>query len=74
MTSRQEQFSGTRDVLEAHQFDPEPLQEYMFSYVEGFHGPLTVRQFRGGQSCYYLLLNLRVLPPSNVVTPPFVAL
>jgi aminoglycoside phosphotransferase (APT) family kinase protein len=50
MSSRQEQFSGTRDVLEAHQFDPEPLQEYMLSHVEGFHGPLTVRQFRGGQS------------------------
>jgi aminoglycoside phosphotransferase (APT) family kinase protein len=50
MSSRQEQFSGTRDVLEAHLFDPEPLQEYMLSHVEGFHGPLSVRQFRGGQS------------------------
>ncbi len=50
MSSRQEQFSGTRDVLEAHQFAPGPLQEYMLSHVEGFHGPLTVRQFRGGQS------------------------
>ena len=50
MSSRQEQFSGTRDVLEAHQFDSEPLQKYMLSHVEGFHGPLSVRQFRGGQS------------------------
>ena len=50
MKSRQEQFSGTRDVLEAHQFDPEPLQAFMLSHVEGFQGPLTVRQFRGGQS------------------------
>ncbi len=50
MSSRQEQFSGTRDVLEAHQFDPQPLQEYMSSHVEGFHGSLSVRQFRGGQS------------------------
>ena len=50
MSSRQEQFSGTREVLVAHQFDPEPLQEYMLSHVEGFHGPLTVRQFKGGQS------------------------
>ena len=50
MSSRQEQFSGTRDVLEVHQFDPAPLQEYMLSHVEGFHGPLSVRQFRGGQS------------------------
>jgi len=50
MISRHEQFSGTRDVLEAHQFDPEPLREYMLSHVEGFHGELNVRQFRGGQS------------------------
>ena len=50
MSSRQEQFSGTRDVLEAHQFDPEPLQEYLASHVEAFHGPLTGRQVRGGQS------------------------
>ncbi len=50
MSSRQEQFSGTRDVLGVHQFDPQPLQAYMSSHVEGFHGPLSVRQFRGGQS------------------------
>ncbi len=50
MISRQEQFSGTRDVLEALKFDPEPLQAFMLSHVEGFQGPLTVRQFRGGQS------------------------
>ena len=50
MISRQEQFSGTRDVLEALKFDPEPLQAFMLSHVEGFQGPMTVSQFRGGQS------------------------
>ena len=50
MKSRQEQFTGTRDVLEALKFDPEPLQAFMLSHVEGFQGPLTVSQFRGGQS------------------------
>lgn len=50
MSSRQEQFSGTRDVREGHRFDAALLQEYMSSHVEGFHGPLSVRQFRGGQS------------------------
>ena len=50
MSGRQQQFSGTREVLDAHRFDPEPLQEYMLSHVEGFHGILNVRQFRGGQS------------------------
>jgi aminoglycoside phosphotransferase (APT) family kinase protein len=50
MSERQEQFSGTRDVLDIHRFDPAPLEAYMLSHVEGFHGSLTVRQFRGGQS------------------------
>lgn len=74
MNSRQEQFSGTRDVLEAHQFDPDPLQEYMLSHVEGFHGPLSVRQFRGGQSNPTYLLEspsgkyvLRRKPPGKLL-------
>lgn len=50
MSSRQEQFSGTRDVLDVHQFDTNSLHEYMLSHVEGFQGPLEVSQFKGGQS------------------------
>jgi len=50
VTERQEQFSGTRDVLDVHSFEPASLEEYMRSHVEGFHGPLSVRQFKGGQS------------------------
>ncbi|HNP36738.1 MAG TPA: phosphotransferase family protein [Woeseiaceae bacterium] len=50
MTSRQEQNSGTREVSEAHRFDEARLGDWMSSHVEGFHGPLTVRQFKGGQS------------------------
>jgi aminoglycoside phosphotransferase (APT) family kinase protein len=50
MSDRQAQFSGTREVLEAHRFDTGRLHEYMVSHVEGFHGQLTVRQFKGGQS------------------------
>ncbi len=74
MKSRQEQFSGTRDTLEALKFDPDPLQEYMLSHVEGFHGPLTVRQFRGGQSNPTYLLEspsgkyvLRRKPPGKLL-------
>ncbi len=74
MKSRQEQFSGTRDVLEAHQFDPQSLQAFMLSHVEGFQGPLTVRQFRGGQSNpTYLLASpsgkyvLRRKPPGKLL-------
>ena len=37
-------------MLEAHRFDVGALEDYMRSHVEGFSGPLTVRQFRGGQS------------------------
>ena len=50
MGSRQEQFSGTREVREAHQFDMAQLEEYMLSHVESFIAPLTVHQFKGGQS------------------------
>ncbi len=38
------------DVLAAHRFDERALEEYLVGHVEGFAGPLTVRQFRGGQS------------------------
>lgn len=37
-------------MLEAHAFEVGALEEYMRSHVEGFEGPLTVRQFKGGQS------------------------
>lgn len=50
MSERQNQFSGTREVLELHAFAPGPLEEYMRSHVEGFEGPLNVKQFKGGQS------------------------
>lgn len=50
MATRQEQFSGTKEVTEAHRFDPARLEQYMQSAVGGFEGPLVVRQFKGGQS------------------------
>lgn len=48
--SRQEQFSGTKDVVESHRFDAGRLEAYMRAHVGGFAGPLEVRQFKGGQS------------------------
>lgn len=50
MASRQEQFSGTSDVREAHRFDTGALEAWMRAHVRDFQGPLTVQQFRGGQS------------------------
>ncbi len=48
--SRQETFSGTKDVADQHRFDEGRLHEYLSAHVEGYRGPLTVRQFKGGQS------------------------
>ena len=48
--SRQEQFSGTKDVTARLRFDEKKLEDYMAAHVEGFEGPLTVEQFKGGQS------------------------
>ena len=48
--TRQEQFSGTKDV-EAHlQFDESSLASYLGEHIEGFAGPLRVKRFKGGQS------------------------
>jgi aminoglycoside phosphotransferase (APT) family kinase protein len=43
-------YQGTRPVAEAHRFDVAALERYMREHVEGFRGPLSVEQFRGGQS------------------------
>ncbi len=47
---RQEMFSGTKQVVDAHRFDEAKLHAYMADTVEGFEGPIEVRQFKGGQS------------------------
>ena len=48
--SRQETFSGTKDVAPAHAFDVKKLEAYLADRIEGFQTPLEVRQFKGGQS------------------------
>jgi aminoglycoside phosphotransferase (APT) family kinase protein len=66
--------AGTIEVLPTHRFDLEALERYMERQVEGFRGPLTVRQFRGGQSnpTYYLEAGdrqyvLRRKPPGKLL-------
>jgi aminoglycoside phosphotransferase (APT) family kinase protein len=44
------QFAGTMEVQEKQRFDVGALEAWMRTHVEGFKGPLTVEQFRGGQS------------------------
>ncbi len=46
----QETFSGTKAVDARHAFDAGALEAWMREHVEGFAGPLEVRQFKGGQS------------------------
>ncbi|HEX4533232.1 MAG TPA: phosphotransferase, partial [Rhizomicrobium sp.] len=48
--SRQEKFSGTKDVGDAHRFDVKKLESYLAERIDGFQTPLEVRQFKGGQS------------------------
>ena len=45
-----ERFGGTKDIAETHKFDQAKLEQYALAHVEGFEGPLEVRQFKGGQS------------------------
>ncbi|WP_421792554.1 phosphotransferase [Hyphobacterium sp.] len=50
MTDLDETFSGTKDVAEKLRFDEAGLAAWMDGNVEEFAGPLTITQFKGGQS------------------------
>ncbi len=50
MTTRQEKFSGTKAVQQHLAFEPTRLEQFMAAKVEGYAGPLEVREFKGGQS------------------------
>jgi aminoglycoside phosphotransferase (APT) family kinase protein len=45
-----EQFTGTRPVSASHAFDVAPLEAYLQRHLPGFEGPLSIEQFKGGQS------------------------
>jgi len=72
--SRQEQFSGTKDVEQHLQFDESNLTQYLEKTIDGFAGPLQVRRFKGGQSnpTYQLITPtknyvLRRKPPGELI-------
>jgi aminoglycoside phosphotransferase (APT) family kinase protein len=50
LTDRQSTFSGTKDVAERLRFDVGRLESFMREHVKGFAGPITLSQFKGGQS------------------------
>ena len=71
---RQTAFSGTKDVAAALQFDTARLDAYLAAQVAGYRGPLSVRQFKGGQSNPTYLLEtpvrkfvLRRKPPGKLL-------
>jgi aminoglycoside phosphotransferase (APT) family kinase protein len=71
---RQATFSGTKDVADALRFDTARLESYLTDRLPGFAGPLTVRQFKGGQSNPTYLLDtplrryvLRRKPPGKLL-------
>jgi aminoglycoside phosphotransferase (APT) family kinase protein len=47
---RQSAFTGTRPVAPPYRIDLDRLADFMSGHVEGFRGPITAEQFKGGQS------------------------
>jgi len=47
---KDEEFSGTKEVEERHRIDEARLDIWMRENVADYAGPLTVQQFKGGQS------------------------
>ena len=71
---RQAAFSGTKDVAGALAIDAARLEAFLASRLPGFAPPLTVRQFKGGQSNPTYLLEtparryvLRRKPPGKLL-------
>ncbi|MGE0739958.1 MAG: phosphotransferase family protein [Hyphomonadaceae bacterium] len=46
----QEAFSGVKPVEERHRLDEAALEAWLKANVEDYQGPLTINQFKGGQS------------------------
>ncbi len=71
---RQAAFTGTKDVAAPLRFDAARLEAYLAARVQGFAGPFSVRQFKGGQSNPTYLLEtparkyvLRRKPPGKLL-------
>ena len=71
---RQATYTGTKEVAEALRFDTARLEAYLTANAPGFKGPLTVKQFKGGQSNPTYLLEtparqyvLRRKPPGKLL-------
>jgi aminoglycoside phosphotransferase (APT) family kinase protein len=71
---RQQAFTGTKEAAGALALDTARLESYLAREVAGFAGPLTIKQFKGGQSNPTYLLQtparryvLRRKPPGKLL-------
>jgi aminoglycoside phosphotransferase (APT) family kinase protein len=71
---RQQAFSGTKEAAPALRLDAARLEHYLAAQIAGFAGPLTIKQFKGGQSNPTYLLEttkrryvLRRKPPGKLL-------
>ena len=71
---RQRAFSGTKEAAGALALDAARLEVYLASAIAGFAGPLSIKQFKGGQSNPTYLLQtperryvLRRKPPGKLL-------
>src|ERR1035438_872886 len=71
---RQQAFTGTKEVAPALQLDSARLAHYLAAHVKDFAGPLSIKQFKGGQSNPTYLLEtparryvLRRKPPGKLL-------
>jgi aminoglycoside phosphotransferase (APT) family kinase protein len=71
---RQAAFSGTKEVAPSLSIDADRLSDYLRTRIPDFCGPLSIRQFRGGQSNPTYLLEtprrrfvLRRKPPGKLL-------
>src|ERR1700681_2670362 len=71
---RQQVFSGTKEAAGVLRLDVTRLENYLAHHMQGFAGPLTVKQFKGGQSNPTYLLQtparsyvLRRKPPGKLL-------
>src|SRR5476649_2589885 len=71
---RQQAFSGTKEAAGALRLDAVQIEAYLAQNVKAFAGPLTIKQFKGGQSNPTYLLDtparryvLRRKPPGKLL-------
>jgi aminoglycoside phosphotransferase (APT) family kinase protein len=71
---RQQVFSGTKDAAAGLAIDAARLERYLAEKIDGFAGPLAIKQFKGGQSNPTYLLEtparkyvLRRKPPGKLL-------